>query len=136
MPTYKTPGVYVEEISTLPPSVAEVATAVPAFVGYTELGPAEMAEPKVVRVATLLDFTTVFGGPPWQKFSLTPGSGGSAPTLAGAGSATAFSLYHAVSHYFKNGGGPCWVVSVGNYKSSPSKTHFSAGLAKKQTKIK
>ena len=34
MPTYYTPGVYVEEISTLPPSVAEVATAVPAFVGY------------------------------------------------------------------------------------------------------
>ena len=40
MPVYKTPGVYVEEISTLPPSVAEVATAVPAFVGYTEIGPA------------------------------------------------------------------------------------------------
>ena len=33
---YKTPGVYVEEISTLPPSVAEVATAIPAFIGYTE----------------------------------------------------------------------------------------------------
>ena len=129
MPVYKTPGVYVEEISTLPPSVAEVATAVPAFVGYTELGPAETAEPKVVRVATLLEFTTVFGGPAWQKFSLTPGSGGGAPALAPAGPATAYALYHAVSHYFKNGGGPCWIASVGNYKSSPSKTHFSAGLA-------
>ena len=39
MTTYKTPGVYVEEISTLPPSVAEVSTAVPAFIGYTEQGP-------------------------------------------------------------------------------------------------
>ena len=36
MADYKTPGVYVEEISTLPPSVAGVATAVPAFIGYTE----------------------------------------------------------------------------------------------------
>ena len=36
--TYKTPGVYVEEITKLPPSVAEVDTAVPAFVGYTEFG--------------------------------------------------------------------------------------------------
>ncbi len=34
--TYKTPGVYVEEISLFPPSVAQVETAVPAFIGYTE----------------------------------------------------------------------------------------------------
>ena len=40
MTIYKTPGVYVEEISTLPPSVAEVSTAIPAFFGYTEKGPA------------------------------------------------------------------------------------------------
>ena len=33
---YKTPGVYVEEKSLLPPSVAGVATAIPAFIGYTE----------------------------------------------------------------------------------------------------
>ena len=33
MVTYRTPGVYVEEISTLPPSVAEVSTAIPAFIG-------------------------------------------------------------------------------------------------------
>ena len=37
MPTYKTPGVYVEEISILPPSVAEVATAIPAFIGYPSI---------------------------------------------------------------------------------------------------
>ncbi len=36
MPTYKSPGVYVEEISVFPPSVAEVETAIPAFIGYTE----------------------------------------------------------------------------------------------------
>lgn len=34
--TYRTPGVYIEEISKFPPSIAEVATAIPAFIGYTE----------------------------------------------------------------------------------------------------
>ncbi|WP_208350547.1 phage tail sheath C-terminal domain-containing protein [Aetokthonos hydrillicola] len=34
--TYKTPGVYIEEISKFPPSIAEVATAIPAFIGYTQ----------------------------------------------------------------------------------------------------
>ena len=33
---YKTPGVFVEEIPKLPPSVAQVETAIPAFIGYTE----------------------------------------------------------------------------------------------------
>ena len=31
-----------------------------------------------------------------------------------------FSLYYAISHYFKNGGGPCYVVSVGSYTDTPS----------------
>lgn len=34
--TFKTPGVYIQEISKFPPSVAEVETAIPAFIGYTE----------------------------------------------------------------------------------------------------
>ena len=33
---YKTPGVYVKEVALFPPSVAQVETAIPAFVGYTE----------------------------------------------------------------------------------------------------
>jgi hypothetical protein len=33
---YITPGVYVQELSHLPPAVVEVASAVPAFVGYTQ----------------------------------------------------------------------------------------------------
>jgi phage tail sheath protein FI len=32
----RTPGVYTTEIPTLPPSVAQVSTAIPAFIGYTE----------------------------------------------------------------------------------------------------
>lgn len=34
--TFKTPGVYIEEISKFPPSVAQVETAIPAFIGYTQ----------------------------------------------------------------------------------------------------
>ncbi|MDQ6764115.1 MAG: phage tail sheath family protein, partial [Bacteroidota bacterium] len=36
MADYKTPGVYIEEIPHLPPSIASVETAIPAFIGYTE----------------------------------------------------------------------------------------------------
>ncbi len=46
--TYKTPGVYIEEIVKFPPSVAQVETAIPAFIGYTEKAK-EKEEDKVVK---------------------------------------------------------------------------------------
>ena len=64
MPSYRTPGVYVEEISTLPPSVAEVSTAVPAFFGYTERGSG------IARVSTLLEFEEAFGGPQKSEYEV------------------------------------------------------------------
>ena len=126
MPVYKTPGVYVEEISTLPPSVAEVATAVPAFVGYTEIGPTDTADPVVARITSLLEFKTQFGRSQRMKFKLNVDASGT--TAVPQAPAANFALHHAVSHYFKNGGGPCYVASVGSYAALPSKARFIDGL--------
>ena len=130
MPAYKTPGVFVEEISTLPPSVAEVSTAIPAFVGYTEKGP------KIARVSTLLEYEQLFGGPKSALFSVASNSNGVVTSVTRmlsantpAGSVPEFLMYYALSHYFKNGGGACYIVSVGDYSMTASKDHFSAGLA-------
>ena len=74
MATYKTPGVYVQEISTLPPSVAEVSTAIPAFIGYTQIGPtrdtAGAVVPVVARINTLLEYTALFGTANPSTFSV------------------------------------------------------------------
>jgi len=124
MANYRTPGVYIEEISTLPPSVAEVATAVPAFIGYTEIGPAATDDPVVERVATMLEFESAFGGPSPAEFSITQavddnGNPSADPAVSLVAPKTAFSLYYAIAHYFRNGGGPCYVVSVGDYGAKP-----------------
>src|SRR5690625_5651417 len=67
---YRTPGVYVEEISTLPASVAGVETAIPAFVGYTQFteseGESVLFEP--VRITSLLEYREMFGGPQPETF--------------------------------------------------------------------
>ena len=69
MAVYKTPGVYVEEISKIPPSVAGVATAIPGFVGITEKEYVAEDNPnKVVKIESLLDFEEKFGGA--QKLSV------------------------------------------------------------------
>ena len=63
--SYKTPGVYVEEISLLPPSVAQVETAIPAFIGYTEQGPTEPT-----KITSMLEYENIFGGPRTQSFEV------------------------------------------------------------------
>ena len=130
MVTYKTPGVYVEEIPTLPPSVAEVATAVPAFIGYTEKGSG-----RIERIDTLLDYETIFGGPkPSQFQAVTRTDTGSGLTElvevrpVSDTEAPEFLMYYCLSLYFKNGGGSCYVVSVGDYSASPAKENLQSGL--------
>ena len=128
MPTYKTPGVYVEEISTLPPSVAEVSTAIPAFIGYTEKGPS------LARVNTLLEYEELFGTAKPRKFNVKTSSGDGPKTveeISAVGTDTDlpdYLLYYCMSHYFQNGGGTCYVLSVGDYSKPPAKDDFLNGL--------
>lgn len=70
MDSFKTPGVYTQEIATLPPSVAEVSTAVPAFLGYTEKAPPG----GIARITTLLEFQSLFGGPQPSEFLVRAGT--------------------------------------------------------------
>jgi len=67
---YKTPGVYIEEISKFPPSVAQVETAIPAFVGYTDKAVVDGVDYhtegiiKPIKIGSLPEYTFFFGGAP------------------------------------------------------------------------
>lgn len=121
---YKTPGVFVEEIPLFPPSVAPVATAVPAFIGHT----AQTADAdgntlinKPVRISSLLEFTNLFGGlynPASYTVQVNPATGFNIidiTPLDGSDNERRYYLFEAVRHYFDNGGGPCYIVTVGGY---------------------
>jgi phage tail sheath protein FI len=130
MPTYKTPGVYVEEIATLPPSVADVATAIPAFLGYTESGP----KGQPTRLTSMVDYAHYFGGPKPTAFTVTMADSGDLAITKTAPDGSpakppAYLMYYSLKMYFDNGGGPCYVVSVGNYAAAPQQADFTAGLA-------
>ncbi|NES45738.1 hypothetical protein [Moorena sp. SIO2C4] len=127
MVTYKTPNVYVEEISTFPPSVAEVSTAIPAFIGYTEkAGIGDQLKNKPTRISSLLDYETLFGKAEASEFSVTESSGVIAPISAPE---LKYLMYYALRLYFDNGGGSCYIVSVGQYSNIPKAVaDFKAGL--------
>ncbi len=127
--SYRTPGVYVEEISTLPPSVAQVETAIPAFIGYTakaDLNGKNFVNVPV-RITSLVDYVLIFGGP----FNENGGLGtitltGAAPSftldVAPTAPTIVYRMYYSLQLYFLNGGGPCYIISVDLYTDDPVAT--------------
>lgn len=107
--TYQSPGVYIEEVPAGSRPIEGVSTAIAAFVGLTERGPANV--PTLVTnwgqyVSTFGDFT--------------------------ASGYTPLSVYN----YFNNGGGACYVVRIGGEEangngSAPSNPRASIPSAAK-----
>ena len=144
--TYKTPGVYVEEIPKFPPSVAPVDTAIPAFIGYTEKaidrdGRDLTLKPK--RIESLVEYEQYFGGA--QPETRSPSRSRRSPRGARQAGRhhrrrqrsprrdrSKHIMYYALQLFYANGGKSCYIVSVGPYKARVGdalvETELEAGL--------
>ena len=121
--TLATPGVYIEEKNAFPNSVAGIPTAVPAFVGYTDKtskdGKSLINRP--VRITSFAEYLSIFGETYKTTFSVVPASGvsdfkiGNNAYQLQEDKGTRFLMYDAIRLFFSNGGGTCWIVSVGGY---------------------
>lgn len=144
MPTYKTPGVYIEKVSALPSSVVAVPTAVPAFIGYTpkaeHLGKSVYFKPQ--RINSFEEFKTIFllndSAPTADSakqynpsyYVVPQSANSSAPNcvdISGVTYAilpdpsTIYYLYNGVRLFYQNGGGAAYIVSVGAYGPAQKK---------------
>ena len=187
----KTPGVYIVEESAFPSSVVEVATAVPAFIGFTERADNQgrSLTNRPWRITSMSEYHTYFGGAPSPLFGLSeqgagqPEAGLESPPeaeppspsdvegaeaaegeetaapepepaaeaeaegnvqTAAAPEVAAFSFggrgytltqqggeylfYYSMRLFFQNGGGPCYIVSVGGYGDDIDAGRLSAGI--------
>ncbi|MGW0878383.1 phage tail sheath family protein [Streptomyces sp. NPDC002671] len=100
MPTYLTPGVYVEEVQSGARPIEGVGTAVAAFVGFAEKGPFHAP----TLVTSWDQYSQVFGG-------FTEGT----------------YLAHALYGYFSNGGGAAYVVRIGGAAEATSGPSVNGG---------
>ncbi len=140
--TFKTPGVYIREISKFPPSVAQVETAIPAFIGYTEKATKDNVSLTNVptRITSLLEYEQYFGTADKEKgisvtITDTYNSGQLSRDIVVTDPATKskFLMYYSLQMFFANGGGACYIISVGDYSgTTPSKSELGAsgGLGK------
>lgn len=110
-----TPGVYIEEKSAFSSSVVPVSTAVPAFIGYTQRATRGNKPLTNVptRVTSLAEFEEMFGSAPKTKFTIEPEE--NVGYTLSADQATRYLLHSCLRHFYSNGGGDCYVVSIGNY---------------------
>lgn len=130
----KTPGVYVEEIALFPPSVAPVETAIPAFIGYTDVikkGEDSLLG-KPIRITSLIQFDEYFTADKTdgkgkkispeenirvelvgtqEKFTVNVKFGDDTATPPTGRSKNI--LRYAMQLFFANGGSTCYVVSAG-----------------------
>ncbi|MGL4630582.1 MAG: phage tail sheath family protein [Leadbetterella sp.] len=153
-----TPGVYVNEVPTLPPSVAEVDSAVPAFVGYTEKATLFTSDDLHLiphKISSLEEFETHYGftkevadselndaakGIKLRINEITVGGVAAADTIKfevvveefNDDDFPKYNLYHSLKHYFANGGGNCFIVSAGKFEADNSihGTKLEAGVKK------
>jgi hypothetical protein len=126
---FKTPGVYVQEISLFPPSVAEVETAVPAFIGYTEKAEFRGTDLTNVptRITSLLEYRERFGGefvPGTVEVHLDESNN---YAVAKIEIDKRFFMFEALRMFFDNGGGKCYIVSVGRYRTGSTVNSVAIG---------
>ncbi len=145
----KTPGVYINEINAFPNSVVAVATAVPAFIGYTAQasyeGKSYLNVP--VKITSFADFKAFFCWPdppapasPTKQYrpayylvqqKTQPVKGDYLQINGGYYSivpdpSSIYYFYNSIKLFYENGGGDAYIVSVGTYGAA-SKTPMKPG---------
>jgi uncharacterized protein len=132
MPTYKTPDVYIEEISVFPPSVAEVETAIPAFIGYTEIAKKLTANDlllKPTKIYSLKEYETYFGFPKEDVIAMSITTSGTTFTVASfTEPAVSYMMYNSVKAFFDNGGGQCYITAVALHSAAIDDVDLVNGL--------
>lgn len=147
--TIQTPGVYINELNAFPNSVVAIATAVPAFIGYT---PQAMYEGKsylnvAQKISSFSDFLAFYCYPdppapasPAKQYNpeyylvqqkakpVDPEymviDGSYYSILPDPN--TIYYLYNSIKMFYDNGGGDAYIVSVGTY-GAPSSSPMTAG---------
>jgi phage tail sheath protein FI len=106
VPSYLTPGVYVEEVASSSGTLSAGATAVAAFVGFTAKAPRDNAsDPEGMKprlVTNWTQFEGLYGG-------FVPGA----------------MLPHSVYGYFNNGGSMAYIVRIPNTVPSEESGHLA-----------
>ena len=146
MSNYRTPGVYIEEKSAFGSSVTQIETAIPVFIGYTaksvdrngrELEKVSGNACKPTKIKNILEYHQVFGQPRHMHFTVAMTGDEENPEIESISESKddlKYTLYYNLKLYFENGGGACYIVSIGDHsKNEVNKEDFERGIESADT---
>lgn len=126
----KTPGVYIQEKDAFGNAVVPVPTAIPVFIGYTGQTSynGDSLLNKAVKVTSLAEFLLLFGDTaPKVQYNITSKFNNSDAnadfSIDGnshsiSKSTVHYRMYSSIKFFYENGGGDCYVISIGTYDYS------------------
>lgn len=121
MAKHTTPGIYTQDHSNFPPSIVPVETAIPVFIGYTEQARLEengdlLNVPK--RVTSIKEYIQHFGTAyPEKEITIHVDSQKSPEEISSKiTNPSNYLMFYSLQAFYLNGGGSCYIVSVGDYK--------------------
>jgi len=135
------PGVYIDEKNAFPNSVVQVATAVPVFIGHTKKAEkeGETLLNKPIKINSMDEYANYFGEAADPKFKLkakevTEGNNirenknFSLDNFTIEQSNTKYNMYFNMLLFYQNGGGSCYIISIGDYKTDYETDKFLKGI--------
>lgn len=131
-----TPGAHHQPQPNSPPTITQVESAIPAFISYSEKAENDSGEDlllKPKRILSILEYEHFFGGPFVEKnlkATINGDLNNPSSIVASIENRSKFLMHYALQLYFGNGGGPCYIVSIGDFSNINLKIdHFLDGLS-------
>ncbi len=121
---YKTPGVYIKETNQLSGSISTAKTALPVFIGYTQKAKCDNKDLHMVLtpISSMMEYRKCFGIGKNAVIHIEDNQ-------FRYNKSKVFPMYNSIRMFFENGGGDCFVLSVGKYGTKKVED-FKKGLEK------
>jgi len=139
MPNYQASGVYIEEAKST--SIESIDPSIPVFIGYTELQTDNLGDDlflKPIKISSINSYVQYYGTSPshffnisllQEKDAITGKITGSVVSIDGQHSDLPVSfLYYSMQLYFFNGGGECYIISLGAWSGNANKDDFISAI--------
>lgn len=124
------PGKNFKSSEALPSQITAVSTSIPIFAGYTEkaIQSGKNVTNKAVKINSLSEYERIFGKRK-EEFQVSAKPNGDIEFIKDPSSGF-FKMYYSLQLYFANGGGPCYIVSIGKDRdlSAVDLSHFKNGI--------
>lgn len=107
---------YTAELTGFTGSVVQAATGIPLFIGYTKTASKDGASVagQAVPITSLEEYEQIFGGAAQVAYDYVSLSQAFPPYAANPAT-PAFLLHPGLQMFFSNGGGTCYIFSLGTY---------------------